>query len=280
MKLTSPTSRHDMQQLLKRHGKRQLDPEMQELQRRVEDLIKLVDEFDAKDASTPVSTEELIPVRKAYDAFAESLEMVSAAVLESKPLSVTSAWAPLLLRFRYYLCGLFSWGVLTEKVIREVSEELNRRGAEGLCDPLAGTGWHARLFEEVGHFPVLAMDSNAGVLGAVRWHSAVKVVADSRTTAWHNVSNVSRWVLLLSWPPHSPEPIGHDLLQEWPGHWVIYLGEKEIEEEMGIDKGLRLMEELRSNHWEPLKTWPVVRWHPEAQNGPPVAGGTKMAKGI
>lgn len=26
-----------MQQLLKRHGKRQLDPEMQELQRRVED---------------------------------------------------------------------------------------------------------------------------------------------------------------------------------------------------------------------------------------------------
>lgn len=30
--------------------------------------------------------------------------------------------------------------------------------------------------------------------------------------------------------------------------------------------GLRLMEELR-NHWEPLKTWPVAQWLPEAQLG-------------
>ena len=58
--------------------------------------------------------------------------------------SATALQAPLreetLLLVRYYLCGLFAWGVLTEEAVQEASEELRRQGVRGVVDPFAGTG--------------------------------------------------------------------------------------------------------------------------------------------
>eukprot|EP00435_Cladocopium_sp_Y103_P063427 s10_g25.t1 len=249
---------HDVELLSQRPPPVQWDPELQQLHRSVQALIRLVDELaDAK--ASNISQQELARVRKCYQDFTAALETVSESVLGSKPLSVTGPWAPLLVRFRYYICGLFSWGVLTEKTVAEVSHELNRLGAEGLLDPLAGTGWHAHLFQEVGGLPVIALDAaDVKVAGAVTW-SDVKLVPDSRTSWAKETSDVSRWALLLSWPPHSPETVGEDLLRAWPGHFFVYVGEGAIDEDMGLTGGRSLLECIDC-HWEAVKTWPILRW--------------------
>lgn len=37
---------------------------------------------------------------------------------------------------------------------------------------------------------------------------------------------MSGWALFLSWPPHTPEAVGSDLLRRWPGEFVAFLGER------------------------------------------------------
>eukprot|EP00971_Amphidinium_carterae_P230946 4582943-Amphidinium_carterae.1 len=39
--------------------------------------------------------------------------------------------------------------------------------------------------------------------------------------------------LVLSFPPHAPEPIGKELLGAWFGKWLVYIGEHEIDDDHG-----------------------------------------------
>ncbi|CAE7898549.1 unnamed protein product, partial [Symbiodinium necroappetens] len=133
----------------------------------------------------------------------------------------------------YYVCSLFSWGLLTEQAVAEAADVLKDLDVVGIIDPLAGSGWHALLWREVGGLSVLAMDSYA-----VRpaWFS-VAVVEDSRTAMRHlQPPEISRWALFLSWPPHSPDTVGSDLLEKFEGTYFLYLGEQA--DPRAVDAGL------------------------------------------
>eukprot|EP00439_Symbiodinium_sp_Y106_P023247 s294_g2.t2 len=166
-------------------------------------------------------------VRLAYRDFTEALEALSVSVLGqgARPLATTRSWVPLLRRWRYYVCSLFSWGLLTEQAVAEAADVLKVLDVVGIIDPLAGSGWHALLWREVGGLSVLAMDSYA--VRPVAW-APVAVLEDSRTAMRHlQPPDISRWALFLSWPPHSPDTVGSDLLEKFEGTYFLYLGEEE-----------------------------------------------------
>ncbi|CAE7539755.1 unnamed protein product, partial [Symbiodinium pilosum] len=129
----------------------------------IQELVRLVDETASKGSSEEVQQSQHHLVRAAYRDFTEALEAIHAVVLgpKAKSLAATKAWAPLLLRWRYYVCSLFSWGLMTEETAVEAANVLRTLGVVGLIDPLAGSGWHAFLWREVGGLRVLAMDSYA-----------------------------------------------------------------------------------------------------------------------
>merc|ERR1712039_842144 len=73
---------------------------------------------------------------------------------------------------------------------------------------------------------------------------------------------VARWALHLSWPPHTPETVGIDLLRRWPGDVLIYLGERSVNLENG-DEGVtggRLFLDELEEHWERVETWKIPCW--------------------
>ncbi|CAE7539739.1 unnamed protein product, partial [Symbiodinium pilosum] len=54
------------------------------------------------------------------------------------------------------------------------------------------------------------------------------------------------WALLLSWPPHSPETVGYDLLEKFEGNYFLYLGEQEDLRvgDMGLTGGRELLSKI------------------------------------
>lgn len=244
--------------------------ELAELFVRVEALVAAVDGLaDRPSSSAPPSERELAPVREEYRRFLKALERVAHQVLgpDALPLSRTRWWVPLLKRWRYYVCSLFSWGLLPEEVVVEVAALLRDHGAVGMVDPLAGSGWHARLWRDFGGLRVVALDAYA--FRPLDW-TEVKVVPDSRAVPGGAIPPASQegrgadsetWALYLSWPPHTPETVGLDLLRQWPSSLLVYLGERgdPAAGEEGVTGGRSLLEAIERD-WEPLRTWSIPCW--------------------
>lgn len=236
-------------------------PEMAALFTSVEALVAAVDSLALEE---PVPHQlEVLRVIVAYGAFLGALKVVDQAIAVpgSRPFSSMRWWPRLLQRWRYHVCSFFSWGLLPENVVEEVSKVLLDLGAVGLVDPLAASGWHARLWQDVGHLTVVAIDSYP--IRPVAWTNVR--VADARTVPGFGVSgngvSLHPWALFLSWPPHSPETVGLDLLRRWEGDFVIYLGEHwmEEDEDEGLTGGKALLEAIGSG-WEPMQVWPIPQW--------------------
>eukprot|EP00927_Polykrikos_kofoidii_P071939 TRINITY_DN68117_c0_g1_i1.p1 TRINITY_DN68117_c0_g1~~TRINITY_DN68117_c0_g1_i1.p1 ORF type:complete len:399 (+),score=59.83 TRINITY_DN68117_c0_g1_i1:42-1238(+) len=207
------------------------------------------------------------PVRNAYGAFLVALSDVERAILGpgARPFVDTHWWVPLLLRWRYHVNSFYSWGLLPEVVVKEAGDLLQNMGVLGVLDPLAGSGWHARLWRDVGGLEACALDYYS--VRPVDWAS-VKVVADSREELTSSIDisgpgGIDRWALYLSWPPHSPETVGVEILRRWPGQWLIYLGERMVERDgcndEGVTGGVEFLAELESK-WEPVRSWTIPRW--------------------
>ncbi|CAJ1359728.1 unnamed protein product, partial [Effrenium voratum] len=249
--------KQDTEHLL-RQNKVQMEPELLDLRQKVQDLVKHVDQLACEDGAKIPDAQEFSDVRRAYMKFIQALKAVNDSVLGSKPLSSTCGWAPVLLRWRYYVCSLFSWGLLTEDAVQEAGALLRSAGVQGLVDPLAGSGWHARLWHEVTRLDTVALDSYS--VRPVAWHQ-VLVVTDSRTAEWGLPAgtDLSSWALLLSWPPHSPETVGLDLLRAWGGNFLVYVGEQADDDDMGLTGGRALLEALERD-WEPVQCWSIPCW--------------------
>ncbi|CAK0810483.1 unnamed protein product [Prorocentrum cordatum] len=239
-------------------------PEMAGLFRRVEALVALVDSMASAGSARPPDAEALLEVRQAYSAFLASLEEVYQAIFgdAARPFSLTRWWAPVYLRWRYHVCSLFSWGLIPEAIVAEAAGVLRGLGAAGLIDPLAGSGWHARLWQDVGRMQVVALDSYP--VRPVPWIN-VEVVADSRKVLGWGVAgaeggpSLQAWILFLSWPPHSPERVGLELLQRWPGDFLVYVGERGSWTEEGLTGGRALLDAIQAD-WEPVRSWAIPRW--------------------
>ncbi|CAE8730733.1 unnamed protein product, partial [Polarella glacialis] len=127
------------------------------------------------------------------------------------------------------------------------------------------SGWHAHLWHTIGGLETVSMDSYS--VRPVAW-SEVKVVSDARTVADWGLdssgpnSDVGKWALHLSWPPHSPDTVGLDLLQRWPGSFLVFIGERGLNGEAGdegVTGGKSLLDAIDQG-WEPLRTWALPRW--------------------
>jgi len=219
----------------------------------LEDLAKAVDALASE--SQPPASAALASVHVHYCGFVEALECVTQAMLgaEAKPFASTKWWPHVLMRWRYHVCSLFSWGLLTQDAAAEATALLQSLGATTLVDPLAGSGWQARLWRDAG-MQVLAFDSFTR--RPVAWMD-VRAVQDSRSLfdAGLNLEPHAS-ALLLSWPPHSPETVGQDLLERWPGKFLVYLGEREVDED---DRRLALLD-IIARDWESLCSIEIPRW--------------------
>merc|ERR1711924_81114 len=104
---------------------------------------------------------------------------------------------------------------------------------------------------------VVALD--AYPVRPVAWER-VRVVDDARQVQSFGIDEngapgIDRWALLLSWPPHSPETVGIDLLRSWPGQLLVYVGERKVQDmeelkDSGLTGGQELLLELERS-WEP-----------------------------
>ncbi|CAK9098442.1 unnamed protein product [Durusdinium trenchii] len=243
--------RNEMEHLTQKHQV-QWELELVELHDRVKELVDLVDQLKKDEVEA-----QLPAVRQAYHDFALALDVVSRGVLGQKPLRTTASWAPLLLRFRYYICSLFSWGLLTEEVAQEAAKVLKELGVKGVVDPLAGSGWQAMLWEVAGGLHVIALDSYEAK--SVAW-SGVKLVTDSRRALAEPIDgDLTSWALLLSWPPHSPESVGLDLLRVWHGEFLIYLGERALDDDDGPWPGQSLLDAIQDD-WDLLQRYRIPSW--------------------
>ncbi|CAE7265680.1 unnamed protein product [Symbiodinium sp. CCMP2592] len=228
------------------------DLELAKVFHKVQELVRLVDDLQCtNDLSLQVQSSKRDAVRLAYRDFTEALEALSVSVLGqgARPLATTRSWVPLLRRWRYYVCSLFSWGLLTEQAVAEAADVLKVLDVVGILDPLAGSGWHALLWQEVGGLSVLAMDSYA--VRPVAW-APVAVVEDSRTAIRRlQPPDISRWALFLSWPPHSPDTVGSDLLEKFEGTYFLYLGEEEDPNagDAGLTGGHQLLSRIEKACW-------------------------------
>eukprot|EP00929_Paragymnodinium_shiwhaense_P101818 TRINITY_DN65004_c0_g1_i1.p1 TRINITY_DN65004_c0_g1~~TRINITY_DN65004_c0_g1_i1.p1 ORF type:complete len:427 (+),score=76.88 TRINITY_DN65004_c0_g1_i1:87-1283(+) len=269
--------------------------ELADLYNSVEALVATVDDYrsalgDDKGAELPPDN-ILANARRGYGDFLQALTIVEQAMLgapaasedvprQSRSFAETQWWIPLVLRWRYHICSLFSWGLLPEDVVREASECLQQQGVTGILDPLAGSGWHARLWHDVGGMETSCLESYGAL--PIRW-SQLRIVDDARHALeedlWLPPKGSSplppadatgprndRWALYLSWPPHTPETVGQDLLKKYPGSTLVYLGERTLEDagfggftDDGVTGGRAFLDELEAN-WEPVKTWKIPHW--------------------
>eukprot|EP00439_Symbiodinium_sp_Y106_P014969 s294_g2.t1 len=238
------------------------DLELAKVFHKVQELVRLVDDLQCThDLSLQVQSAKRDAVRLAYRDFTEALEALSVSVLGqgARPLATTRSWVPLLRRWRYYVCSLFSWGLLTEQAVAEAADVLKVLDVVGIIDPLAGSGWHALLWREVGGLSVLAMDSYA--VRPVAW-APVAVLEDSRTAMRHlQPPDISRWALFLSWPPHSPDTVGSDLLEKFEGTYFLYLGEEEDPNagDAGLTGGHQLLSRIEKD-WDLVREWCIPKW--------------------
>lgn len=249
-------------------------PELVELFRHVEELVAAVDALAADWPArhwgpSRIPGVAVAPVRATYSDLLQSVGAVSEAImgLHARPMAETQWWAPLLTRWRYYVCSLYSWGLLPEPVVQQAADLLRELKVAGVVDPLAGSGWHARLWQDAGNVGAVALDAFA--LQPVSW-TKVQIVEDSRNMpSWgldiNGASGIDRWALFLSWPPHSPETVGVDLLRRWPGRVLVYLGERGMADALGghgddgLTGGRALLEELDAK-WKPLRSWAIPQW--------------------
>lgn len=235
-------------------------PEMAALLQRVASLAALVEKLSATSQGREASDEEFVAALDAYSAFLTSLRVVEDAVFGARPFKETQWWVRILQRWRYYVCSFFSWGILPEAQVVEVGKRLKALGVEGIVDPLAGSGWHARLWRSCAGLHVVAADSYP--VRFVAWSKVL--LADARELKDGGMppgSAASAWALFLSWPPHSPETVGQDLLAQWPGEFVVFLGERSdaLEGEEGVTGGRAFLTFLEAK-FERVCTVDIPHW--------------------
>jgi len=151
--------------------------------------------------------------------------------------------------------------------VEEIAELLRSYGVVGVVDPLAASGWHALLWHAVGRFMTVAFDVYSQ--RSVAWFPlSVADARDGAVGAWNLGDHSGRgWALLLSWPPHT-QNLGVDLLQQWPGDYLVYVGERDsgmMYEEISevndrvLVAGLDFLTTLNTS-WEAVKSWQIPRW--------------------
>lgn len=116
--------------------------------------------------------------------------------------------------------GRYSWTITDPDTVAFVAKHAGVR----VLDPLAGTGWWARLLTDAG-LDVLASDAKPPAGGENTWHKEgvehfPVLLADALDAVRVHVDRT----LLLAWPPYDA-PIGALALAEYAGARVVYIGE-------------------------------------------------------
>jgi hypothetical protein len=129
--------------------------------------------------------------------------------------------------------------------------------ADGLVDPMAGTGYWGYVLGQVG-VDVASYDQypphtespkgNPWHVGATCWVSVEKM---DGTDA---VRKHPGRVLFLAWPPYS-QRAGEDILRAYEGHKVIYIGESG-----GGCTGDEGLHDLLNAEWHPVAEHRPVQW--------------------
>ncbi len=120
---------------------------------------------------------------------------------------------------RFELASRYSWTITDPATVDFIVEH----AAPRVIDPLAGSGWWAKLLTERG-LDVLASDLEPG---ASKWHSHGVVTPVLTLDAREAVAAHGRdRTLLLSWPPYVDD-LGANVVAAYGGNRIIYIGEGE-----------------------------------------------------
>lgn len=145
----------------------------------------------------------------------------------------------------------FSWTITDPATVAFVTEHSGGR----LVDPMAGSGWWARLLYAAG-VDVHAVDLLPAHWGDNPYHKAG--ISHMHVRQGDAVETASRFgwdrTLLLSWPPYD-EPIGAETLAAYTGQRVIYIGEG-----WGGCCGSDRMFELLEVGWNEVAQHRPVQW--------------------
>lgn len=160
-------------------------------------------------------------------------------------------WSPM--RRRFDLTSNYAWTVTDPATVAFVAKHIGRHA----FDPLAGTGYWAHILGQLG-IEVLCSDRKPPAPGSGnRYHQGDSTWVPVRQS--DGIMAALRWglgrTLLLSWPPYD-QIIGEQVLAEYPGDRVVYIGEG-----MGGCCGNDGMFELLDREWTEIASHRPVQWY-------------------
>lgn len=152
---------------------------------------------------------------------------------------------------RRQLVPRYAWTVTSPDTVAFVA----KYAGPFVVDPMAGTGYWARLLAERGAF-VMAYDRHAADPAANHWHQSMPhwtrvlsgEAADTVAAAGAGVT------LLLSWPPYDT-PDGADAVRAYTGNRIIYIGEGD-----GGCTGDDELHKILSAEWIEVEYHKPVQW--------------------
>lgn len=154
---------------------------------------------------------------------------------------------------RHELTSRYSWTVTDPATVQFVRQH----AGNAVIDPLAGSGWWARLVQESGA-RILASDINPpDGTPANNWHREAEthVEIDQMDAVEAITLAGPYWTLLLSWPPYESDT-GERALRAYQGERVIYIGEG-----WGGNCGNDAMFETLERDWEETAAHRPVQWY-------------------
>jgi len=190
---------------------------------------------------------------QAWEHLVDHLQLISQWI-ETAPLSEGAPSSVLLLKWRYFVCSLFTNALLDQKLARRLAKLLRDDfGIEELVDPLAGSGWHGALMSGAG-LRVICSDLDPG---PVYW-TAVEC-ARAEDVAWHQES-YKQAALFLSWPPLLPYDVGAEVLKLYRGDIFVFIGELAEDAESESLTGGAEFHQILSAEWEQKARLEIPRW--------------------
>lgn len=154
-------------------------------------------------------------------------------------------------KLRKQLVPRYAWTVSDPATV----DFILRFCGDTVIDPMAGTGYWARLLTERGVF-TLAYDRHAATPQYNDWHRGTEhwtrvlpgEAVDTVTAAGPGVT------LLLSWPPYNT-PDGADAVRAYTGHRIIYIGEGD-----GGCTGDDALHKIFQTEWSEVEYHAPVQW--------------------
>jgi hypothetical protein len=142
----------------------------------------------------------------------------------------------------------YSWSVPDPAAIAFVAVHSQ---ADGLVDPMAGTGYWAYVLQQAG-VDCVCYDRETSEENP--WHPTGRhFVEVEKLPCAQSVKKHSDRVLFLSWPPYN-EAAGEEAIRNYGGWKVIFLGEHD-----GCT-GSEGMFELLDKEWTEVARHPLVQW--------------------